>query len=189
MWHTSKKTRIRDLIDIMNFQETFELFFFFYLKIPRLFLVLIPVLLFEIMIKFEQNSFELPSKIMLQLVLWITNGLRSVQEFKKKNQHQYMNMFFGILTFFRMYIWIYYIPYALLASYIHLILILDGERERESYTILYNIHWCFYCIYSFFKKSFHGVHKVDTYVISIWLLFCILLQNVVNNTLWIRLKK
>lgn len=55
------------MIDIMNFQETFE--FFFYLKIPRLFLVLIPVLLFEIMIKFEQNSFELPSKIMLQLVL------------------------------------------------------------------------------------------------------------------------
>lgn len=26
------------------------------------------------------------------------------KNFKKKNQHQYMNMFFGILTFFRMYI-------------------------------------------------------------------------------------
>lgn len=53
----------------MNFQEILMNCFFFYLKIPRLFLVLIPVLLFEIMIKFEQNSFELPSKIMLQLVL------------------------------------------------------------------------------------------------------------------------
>lgn len=39
--------------------------FFFYLKVPRLFLVVIHLLLFEIMIKFELDSFELPIKIML----------------------------------------------------------------------------------------------------------------------------